>query len=76
MIETVEIKLRPAEAADLKRDNMTLKQGVCFWLKSNITGQFDNKNYIIDQDTDVMELKYWLDHNMIYIPVSDIWMEG
>jgi hypothetical protein len=75
MIKKVEIQLRPAEASDLKSDNMTLKQGVCFWLKSIKTGSFDNKHYIINQDTDPFELKYWLDQKMIYVPISDIWME-
>lgn len=71
-IETIQIKLRKAEACDLKDGEKRRRWGQPFWLKSKHTGKFDNKQQIIDEDTDVYELARWLQEGMIYVPASDL----
>lgn len=71
-IETIQVKLRLAEPEDLKVDARTLRYGQSFWLRSIQTKAFDNKAYIINQDTDPLELATWLKNKMIYVPVSDL----
>ncbi len=71
-VAEVILKLRPAEAADLKIDSRTLKRGQPFWLKSMITGKFDNRPEIISLETDPGELAEWLRRKMIYVPVSSL----
>tara|TARA_R100000306_G_C4339575_1_gene124518 strand:- start:119 stop:370 length:252 start_codon:yes stop_codon:yes gene_type:complete len=68
----VTIKLRKAEPEDLKIDSRTLKRGQPFWLKSMITGKFDNKPEIISLETDPGELAEWLRNDMIYVPASSL----
>ena len=71
-VEEVTLKLRLADANDLKVDSRTLKRGQPFWLKSMITGKFDNKPEIISLETDPGELAEWLRREMIYVPVSSL----
>lgn len=71
-VEEVTIKLRLADAYDLKLDNRTLKVGQPFWVKSMITGKFDNKPEIITPATNTDELAAWLANNMIYVPISSL----
>jgi len=71
-IVQVTINLRKAEVADLAIDKKTLKRGQPFWLKSMITGKFDNKPEIISLETDPVELAEWLRNDMIYVPASSI----
>jgi len=68
----VPVKLRPAEPSDLKADTKNLKIGQPFWLKSQITGKFDNKAYILSYDQDPAEIAEWLNKKMIYVPISDL----
>tara|TARA_R110002050_G_scaffold126085_3_gene246759 strand:- start:621 stop:869 length:249 start_codon:yes stop_codon:yes gene_type:complete len=68
----VTINLRKAEPEDLKIDRCTMKRGQPFWLKSMITGKFDNKPEIISMHTDPGELAEWLKNEMIYVPASSI----
>tara|TARA_R100001530_G_C4308923_1_gene152488 strand:- start:1170 stop:1421 length:252 start_codon:yes stop_codon:yes gene_type:complete len=71
-IVQVTINLRKAEVADLAIDKKTLKRGQPFWLKSMITGKFDNRMEIINIDTDPGELAEWLRNDMIYVPASSL----
>jgi len=66
--ETVSIKLRLATSDDMKIDSKTLKIGQAYWLKSMFTGNFDNKNLILSEDTDVKELATMLSNKMVWIP--------
>ena len=75
MLEKIEIIVKQAQPLDLKRDEFNLRYGQCYFIKSLVTGKFDNKSYIIDTDTDPFQLKNWLDNKQLYVPVSDIWME-
>jgi hypothetical protein len=69
---SIKVKLRKAVADDLKVDNKNLKIGQPFWLRSNTTGEFDNKNYLISEETDPYDIFKWLQFGMIWIPESDI----
>ena len=74
MHTNVQIELRPAKAEDLKSGDNTLKVGQPFWYRSLQTNKFSNKAYIINYQMDLNELKWQLEHGMIWIPVSDIWL--
>jgi hypothetical protein len=79
VFEQVTISLRPAKMLDLVEPYLLPKEGVprkmrpkygqAFFVRSQITGKFDNKNYIITQDTDREELKAWFRQGMIFVPV-------
>ena len=66
-----EVMLRLATAADLKNERGTArKMGQPFWIRSQKTGAFDNCPLIIDRDTNLHELKAWLDQRMLYVPAT------
>lgn len=69
-METIKIKVRPAEPNDLKIDSRTLRVGLPIWIKSMITDEFDNSPVILDEYTDPKEIAHWLHHKMIYVAVS------
>lgn len=74
MITTVQIELRQARAEDLKSGDNQLKVGQPFWYKSLNSSEFSNKAYTVNYDLDLQELKWQLEHGMIWIPISDIWL--
>lgn len=79
VFEQVSIFLRPATMQDLVEPyllpikgvppKMRPKYGQAFFVRSQTTGKFDNKNYIITPDTDREELKAWFRQGMIFVPV-------
>ncbi|MHA7843826.1 MAG: hypothetical protein ACX93I_10935 [Winogradskyella sp.] len=71
---TVQIQLRKAEPEDLKLPDDTLKVGQPFWYKSLKDGTFDNKAYVMSYKMDLQEFSWQLQHGMIWVPVSDIWL--
>ena len=78
----VTIKMRLGVAKDFSRDittlgakgeliaNKTPKYGQPYWLRSQETGEFDNRNYQISEDTDWTEFKDYLRREMVYIPAG------
>lgn len=73
------IRLRPATSKDFNRtvsvenngsvDTKLLpKIGQPFWLKSEVTGEFDIINYQITENTDWTEFKEYLRRGMVYVP--------
>jgi len=46
------------------------KYGQPYWLKSDKTGVFDNRNYQISEETDWVEFKTFLRLEMVYIPLG------
>lgn len=72
-VQNVELKLRLAEADDLKIDDHTMKFGAAFWLRSSQNGEFQNFPMRITEDTDPHEISTWLELKMIYVPVT--WLE-
>lgn len=70
--EEVVIKLRLAEPQDLKEDRFTLRTGQPFWIRSMISGTFDNGPRILSAATNTLELAQWLSNKMIYVPVSSL----
>jgi hypothetical protein len=73
-METVEIKLRKAKPEDLKINDQTLRIGQPFWYKSLQSGKFSNHAYFITNDIDLYELKWQLEHGMIWVPINDAWL--
>ena len=71
-VVSISVRLRKADADDLKLNKKEFKIGQPFWVRSNSTGEFDNKNYLISEDTDPYEIKRWLDFGMIWVPESSI----
>lgn len=69
-MEKITIALRLAEPEDLKIDNRNLRIGLPIWIRSMITGEFDNSPVILDEYTDPKEIAHWLYHKMIYVAVS------
>lgn len=76
---TASIKLRLATADDFRKEVYTEagatalkkyvpKYGQPYWVKSMVSGEFDNWNYIVDENTDWPELRQYLAHKMVYVP--------
>lgn len=78
----VSIKMRLGTSKDFKKEISFLNQdgavsaksvpnyGQPYWVKSQITEQFDNRNYQISEDTDWEEFKDFLRREMVYVPVG------
>ena len=84
MIAQATITLRLAEADDLKQlkeykklSDKTIpvfepRYGQVYCLKSKITGDFGDKFYVINENTDTKEIAEWLKNEMIYIPAGEL----
>ena len=78
----VTIKMRLGVADDFRKEVPELdangimqsvvkpKIGQPYFVKSLATGQFDNRNYQINDDTDWDEFKSWLRQEMVYVPAD------
>jgi hypothetical protein len=78
----VSIKMRLGTTADFRKEELIVnsagqvrtavkpKLGQPYWLKSQTTGNFDNRNYQIDEDTDWPEFKDYLRREMVYVPAG------
>lgn len=66
------IFLRKANPWDVMQDLRRVRIGQVYWLKSDITGNLDNKSYITSQSTSLEDIKLWLDRGMLLIPASDL----
>lgn len=78
----VSIKMRLGTSKDFKKEVLKLneqgiletkiepKEGQPYWLKSQITGKVDNRNYQISEDTDWPEFKDYLRREMVYVPAG------
>lgn len=77
----VSIKLRKGTSADFKETIhkttptgietlVEPKYGQPYWLKSLKTGEVDNRNYRITEDTDWPEFKQYLRLEMVYVPAG------
>lgn len=77
----VSIKMRLGKADDFKVEytdfsgpkpilKEKLKIGQPYWLRSQVDGSFDNRNYIITEDTDTHEFADYLTRKMVYVPLS------
>lgn len=64
----VKLRLKSGKAEDFKIDNSTLRYGQLFWLVGNISKKIEGP-YIVNENTDVHDLKSWLDQEMILIPL-------
>ena len=71
-VEETTIKLRIATAEDLKINSSTLRHGQPIWIKSMLSGKFDNGPLIISDSTNTQELAEWLKFKMIYVPISSL----
>lgn len=78
-IEIVTIRLRPATSKDFNKEmsvedqgriilKLLPKIGQPFWIKSEITNNFDHINYQISEHTDWTEFKDYLRRGMVYVP--------
>lgn len=77
----VSIKLRKATSNDFRithtksvegliETSYTPKFGQPYWVKSLKTGEVDNRNYQITEDTDWTEFRQYLRLDMVYVPAS------
>lgn len=72
MIIEATIVLKKADFWDVFIDARKMRHGQPFWLKSRETGKFDNKAYVINQYTNLRELKAWVEYGMVFVPASDL----
>lgn len=68
-LTTVKVSLRLADVDDLKINRNTLRYGQCYAVK-NSDGQTLSGMHIIDESTDPLELKFFLDQKRLLVPVS------
>ncbi|EKF56218.1 hypothetical protein I215_01808 [Galbibacter marinus] len=68
-IISVKVSLRLAEVDDLKINRNTLRYGQCYAVK-NSDGLTLSGMHIINEDTDPLELKFFLDQKRLLVPVS------
>ena len=68
------VKVRLATPEDLMVDDRTMNYGQVFWLRSMLTGEFQNQPMKITQHTDPKDIAEWLKFKMIYVPVR--WSEA
>lgn len=78
------ILLRKATAADFKEEQWYLREdntgaykhvlkiGQPFWVRSQQTGVFDNNAQILTEDTNLEDIKTWLQHDMLYVPIGSL----
>lgn len=78
----VKVKMRLATSKDFNKEISVIgrngqwepkkmpKYGQPYWLKSEVDGTFDNRNYQIDEYTDWKEFKDYLRRDMVYVPLS------
>ncbi len=78
----VPIKMRLAKTSDFRIEvsqpndkgvwetKIEPKYGQPYWLKSQVDGSFDNRNYQISEDTDWSVFKDYLRREMVYVPLS------
>lgn len=66
---TVTMKLKPAEKYDLLDAANNYKNGIIYFLKSGLTGEFSPYPYYISVDTDKVELNQYFKCKQIYVPV-------
>lgn len=73
-METLEttIVLRKAKLWDVFHNGFNKRLGQAFWVKSQQTGRFDNRCYIVENFTNAKELKAWVEQGMLYVPASDL----
>lgn len=65
--EVAEVLLRKATVEDVKVSRKDMREGLFYWLKSDKTGKFDKKNYVITEHTDPYEVANWLAAGMMYV---------
>jgi len=78
----VSIKMRLGTTKDFKKEISLLDKngamatksmpnhGQPYWLKSQTTGLFDNRNYQISENTDWVQFKDYLRREMVYVPAG------
>jgi len=66
---TVTMRVVPADPAHFA-GNPGLKMGVLYFLKSEVTGQLENRPYYTGEHTNVFEFRRWFRKEMIYVPIS------
>lgn len=73
-METLEttIVLRRAQLWDVFHNGHNKRLGQPYWLKSMVTGKFDNKGYLVENFTNAKELKKWVECEMLFVPASDL----
>ena len=73
-METIEttVILRKAKLWDVFHNGFNKRLGQPFWVKSQQTGRFDNRGYIVQNFTNAKELKSWIEQGMLYVPASDL----
>ncbi len=73
-MKTIEatVILRKADFWDVFHSVSKKRIGQPYWLKSTLTGNLDNKSYLVSEFTDSKELKAWVEKGMVYIPASDL----
>ncbi len=72
---TVSMQIRPADRYDMARSKKELRYGQVFFLKSVHTGKYSGP-YNVNEDTDPLDISMWLQHNMIYVPISPLEGKG
>lgn len=71
LLET-KITLRSAKMWDVFRGKGQKRFGQPFWVKSQQTGKFDNRGYLVEHSTNAKELEKWIELGMLYVPASDL----
>ncbi len=64
---TVTLKLRPATKHDFVDSRNQYKNGTMYFLRSEITGQFDKQPYYISPDTNKVELRHYFNRNQVFV---------
>lgn len=65
-------KVIPQTTASGLKPTLAPKIGQPYWLKSELTGKFDNRNYQINENTDWTEFREYMKREMVFVPKSDI----
>lgn len=66
-VNTITLALVPAAAARFA-ENGNLKYGMLYFIKSEVTGQFDGKPYYTSENTDLLMFRMYFRKGMIYEP--------
>lgn len=72
---TITIDVVIALPSDLKlydsvKKKYALRVGMIYWLRSSLTGEFEQTPRIITNNSDLKQIKKWFDFDMIYIARS------
>lgn len=66
---TVTLRLVPANPDHFAEDGK-FKNGVLYFLKSEVTGQMENRPYYTGEHTDIFEFRRWFRLKMVYEAIS------